>query len=420
MRTFSIYTFGCKVNQAESEEMAQALLSRGYKLVNSFQKPDIEVINTCTVTSETDHKVRKYIHKTLRDNPKAFIIVTGCYVNRSFEEIKEIKGIDLVIKNEEKSRLGEILEYTLKEKSTKQIDFPFFPLFHTRAFLKIQDGCDDFCSYCIVPLVRGKPRSKPIKEVLEQINFLAANGVEEVVLCGVHLGRYGEDLDEKVSLIQLIEEILKVSSLKRIRLSSIEVNEISEELIKLLSTESRICHHLHIPLQSGDDKVLKRMGRKYTSSDYREIITKIKLLLPDIAITTDIMVGFPGEDEISFKNTLKLVEELRFKKLHVFRFSPRSGTLAASFSDRVPGDEIKRRAKILRERSFQLEEEFAQRFIGKELDVLVEDEEKDYLLTGISNNYLRLFFKGSLDQKGKIVKVKAKKVMGGALFGEII
>ncbi|MCK4309413.1 MAG: tRNA (N(6)-L-threonylcarbamoyladenosine(37)-C(2))-methylthiotransferase MtaB, partial [Candidatus Atribacteria bacterium] len=353
-------TLGCKVNQYETEVIFNLFQTAGYRIINFKEKADIYIINTCTVTKEADRKSKQMVRKAIRQNQNAKIIVTGCYAQSNYQDLKKIEGISLIAGNREKNIILQQIDKLninhtiIKVKPVKYLR-KFDNIFkgeislHTRAWVKIQDGCNKFCSYCKVPYARGPARSRLIEDILKEISNLNSRGVKEVVLLGINLGTYGKDMfDKKVSLSKLISLISNFEEIKRIRLSSIELDDINDELMDVFIKCPKLCHHLHIPLQSGDDKILKLMNRPYTTSVFKNKISQIMRKIPDIAITTDIMVGFPREDVQSFNNTYNFVKKIGFAKIHIFPYSDREKCLATSFPDKVD-QKIKkdRRNKLL-------------------------------------------------------------------------
>lgn len=429
----ALATMGCKVNQYESAALAEDLLQKGFSLV-SFRSPaDIYIINTCTVTAFSDFQARQLIRRAKRANPAAKIIVTGCYAQVAAADIAALPGVNLVVSNDQKHAIPSFLRKgainsrgALSDDIFQQKYFCEMPLSNfsgrTRAFLKIQDGCNAFCSYCIVPFARGKSRSLPPEKVLEAVNRFTQNGYREIVLTGIHLGAYGYDLNPPANLTGILRQIINCRKDVRFRLSSIEPREITDELLHLLNKEDILCPHLHIPLQSGDDKILELMKRNYDSYFYRMLIEKISTVLSNLAIGVDVMVGFPGEGDAEFNNTFKLLQDLPVAYLHVFPYSERPGTAAQKLHPQVPENIKKERAALLRNLSLNKREEFALRFLGKKLDVLVE-KTKDKgtgLMKGFSNNYLPVLLENNDPSiAGMIVKIEAKEYQDGKLYGKI-
>ncbi len=429
MLKVALATLGCKVNQCESAGIAEALLARGMALVPFEEEADCYIINTCTVTGRTDGESRRLIRRTIRRNPAAAVVVTGCYAQRSPEEIAGIPGVRMVAGNEEKSRIPEFIEGMAPNgplirvgEIGKEIVRPAAASFpgHTRAFLKIQDGCDACCSYCIVPHVRGGSRSLPPEEVLGRISSLCGAGFREVVLTGIHLGAYGRDLLPAAKLASLVRRIAEESPLERLRLSSIEPREVTDELLFLLGNGSgRICRHLHIPLQSGDDAILAAMNRDYDGGFFRGLIDRVRSTVPGIAVGIDVMAGFPGETEAAFDRTVRLVEGLPVAYLHVFPFSRRPGTPAASMPDQVSGEEKKRRTARLRALDAAKRRAFAEGSLGETLDVLVEarqDRETNHFV-GFSDNYIPVIVRGNVPVN-RIVRVRPDAFRNGRLIAE--
>jgi threonylcarbamoyladenosine tRNA methylthiotransferase MtaB len=430
----ALTTLGCKVNQYESAALAEDLRKKGFSLV-SFRSPaDIYIINTCTVTAFSDFQARQLIRRAKRSNPQAKIIVTGCYAQVAAADIAVLNGVNLVVGNNQKHTIPALLQKgvinskgTLSDDIFQQNSFCEILLDkmpgRTRAFLKIQDGCNSFCSYCIVPFARGKSRSLPPEKVLKAVNGFTQNGYKEIVLTGIHLGAYGYDLNPTANLTSILRQMMNCRKDVRFRLSSIEPREITDELLHLLNKEDILCPHLHIPLQSGDNKILQLMKRNYDSYFYRMLIEKISIALSDLAIGVDVMVGFPGEGDDEFNNTFKLLHDLPVAYLHVFPYSERSGTMAQKLYPKVPEKIKKERASILRNLSSKKREEFALRFLGKKLDVLVEKakDKRTGLMKGFSNNYLPVLLENNVSSAAnRIVKICAEKYQNGKLYGKIV
>lgn len=430
----AIHTLGCKVNQYESASLAGLFLERGYRLVGFDDEADVYIINTCTVTHLGDRKSRQLIRRASRTNPAALIAVTGCYAQTSPGEIAKIPGVDLVIGTRDRARLVDLVETAVKGKGPlcavgehvageEFEEVRALPVQgRVRAFLKIQEGCDNFCTYCIIPYARGPMRSRRPERVLEEARELVRSGYKEIVLTGIRTGAYGRDLGESLTLAGLMRDLAGVSGLLRLRLSSIEPVDITDELIQTMAGLEVFCRHLHVPLQSGDDAVLKRMGRRYTAWEYYRLAEVLRENLPGLGLTTDVMVGFPGETGENFANTCRFIEKVSFSRLHVFKFSPRRGTPAAGFGDQVEPPVKEERSRALLELGEKLSARFASLHIGLELDVLAEQpfQEGGGLYEGLTGNYLRVVFPGNDELKGKIVRVKAEKLRDGLLEGSII
>ena len=425
----AVATLGCKVNQYETAAILQAL--DGVSVVPFEAAADCYLINTCTVTGRTDYQSRQLIRRALRSNPGAAVIVTGCYAQRAPEEVARIPGVTIVAGNEEKAEIGRILQNMIKDKAQvlvgniqgrHQISNLAATSFagHTRAFLKIQDGCNAGCSYCIVPLTRGLSRSLPMPEAMRQIELLAERGYREIVLTGIHLGDYGRDLLPRLTLADLVGNILAAGKIERLRLSSIEPGEITDEILEMFRCSPVLCRHLHIPLQSGDDRILKAMKRNYDTAFFERLIRKIVDAIPDVAIGLDLMAGFPGEDERAFQNTVRFVENLPAAYFHVFPYSRRPGTKAWTMAGQVQEDDKKKRAEILRRIGRKKRETFMKRLIGKQLSILIEDREntKAGHRQGLSEHYMPvLITNGERYHGNQIVFMVAERLQDGFLVG---
>lgn len=421
MPTVAFHTLGCKVNYYETEAVWQLFKQNGYQKVDFDQMADVYVINTCTVTNTGDRKSRQVIRRAIRQNPDAVICVMGCYAQTSPQEVAAIEGVDIVIGTEGRSKILDYIERYRKERQpinvvgnimkARQFEELEVPVYseRTRAYLKIQDGCNNFCTFCIIPWARGLLRSRSPESVLNQARKLVASGYKEIVLTGIHTAGYGEDLED-YNFARLLADLEEVEGLKRVRISSIEASQITDEVLEVLKHSQKICRHLHIPLQAGDDEVLKRMRRKYTTAQYREKIQTVRQVLPEFALTSDVIVGFPGETEEQFMNTYQFIRELQFAELHVFPYSPRSGTPAARMPDQVPADVKERRVNRLIALSEQLSKAYAAQFEGQVLEVIpeqhLEKSKRSDLLMGYTDNYLKVAFKGDPSLMGQLVKVQ--------------
>ena len=409
------------MNFHETAYMEELFKRAGWEVVGFDEEADVYVVNTCTVTKTADAKSRKILRKAKQRNPNALVVSTGCYSEVYPEEVESVKEVNLITGNVEKFNMAELVERRLKGKLPRVFvkgvwrESKFYPLTirhyegRTRAFLKVQQGCELFCSYCIIPRARGRMVSEDPQKVLEQVKELVDAGYKEIVLTGTHLGAYGVDLEGNWNLARLVKEIVKVPGLYRLRLSSIEPIEFSEELIEVVTGSEKVAPHLHIPLQSGSDRVLTLMRRRYTAKDYRRVVEKILSLNPEICIGTDVMVGFPGEREEEFEETKRLIEELPFGYLHVFPYSKREGTVAAKMKDDVPPEVKKERATILREIGTKKSIAYRERFIGKELEALTLSQLPAGNSVALTGNYIRVILKETLEP-GEIVKVKLTKV----------
>jgi len=411
-KTVAFFTLGCKVNQYETQEMREAFVRAGYREVDVDTPASVCVINTCTVTASADRKSRYFIHRAHAKNPHARIVVTGCYAQLDSEAIRRIHGVTHLVGNRDKHRILEVL--CIKGRAGRE-DAPkgirgFFG--HTRAFLKIQDGCNNMCSYCKVPLVRGSSKSRPFADVLDEAERLAQNGFKELVLCGICLGAYGRDLRPRRNLAEVLGALENIDGLLRIRLSSIESADVSQELIRLVSGSTKICRHLHIPIQSGDDRVLRLMNRRCRRLDYLRLFAKIKEEVPDVSITTDIITGFPGEEESCFENTIKLVNEVMPSRIHVFPFSPRRGTAASRFECRVPAQIAQRRAMRLRALAAECGRAFNKRFLGRAMPVLIEERiaGDNPAWRGYTDNYIPVRVNSGRDLSNNLIPLFLRRL----------
>lgn len=432
MQTVAFHTLGCKVNAYETEAMWKMFQRAGYQKVDFHQPADVYLINTCTVTNTGDKKSRQMIRRAIRNNPDAVVAVTGCYAQTSPAEVIDIPGVDIVIGTHGRDRLLEFVEQVkrtrepinqvgniMKQREFEEMDVPSFSN-RTRASLKIQDGCNNFCTFCIIPWAKGLSRSRKPEKVLEQAKKLVAAGYQEIVLTGIHTGGYGEDL-KNYRLADLLWDLDQIEGLKRIRISSIEASQIDDRVIEVLNTSKKMCRHLHIPIQAGDDTILKRMRRKYTVDEYRKKILRLHEAMPEVAITTDVIVGFPGETDEQFWNSYQLIESLGMYQLHVFPYSKRSGTPAARMPDQVPDDVKHQRVEQMIKLSKKLQLHYAKKFVGSVIEVIPEkpyqgDQQND-LLVGYADNYLQVVFKGDPSMIGKICRVRIDQAGTEYSFG---
>lgn len=405
---FNIVTFGCKVNQYESNMMKERMLSSNFFYVENISEANIIIVNTCSVTNVADKKCLKMIRRIKREYPNSILVVAGCS-SQNKQEIYENLDIDILIGNKDKSKIDILLkEYIKTHKkyvkfyNDRKLDFEDMLISdynHIRAFIKIEDGCDNFCSYCIIPYVRGSVRSKKFETVIKEAKLLTQKGHKEIVLTGIHTGHY---MDNDYDLTDLINELSKIEDLLRIRISSIEITELNDKFLNMLSTNKKVCDHLHIPLQAGSDEILKKMNRKYDLKYYEEKIKKIRMIRPDISITTDIIVGFPYETDKLFNETLEFSRKMNFSKIHVFPYSIRLGTSAANMPNQVDESIKKERVKKLMDLSETMEKEYYNKFVGKELDILVEECDNNVSI-GHSSNYLMIRLNEKLEV-GQIYK----------------
>ena len=399
-KTVAFYTLGCKVNQYETNAMEQQFINYGYKIVNNTEKADVYVVNTCTVTNMAERKSRQMLRRVKEINQSAILVVCGCYAQVAKNELEKIPEIDIILGINEKNNIVEIVEKYAKNNFhneeisdvSKQNEFlDFGDVTYTeknRAVIKVQDGCNMFCSYCIIPYARGRIRSRRIESVVSEVTKIAKQGIKEVVITGIHVASYGKDFEnENIKLIDLLEEINKIDGIERIRLSSIEPTIVDEEFAERLSKLEKICDHFHLSLQSGCDETLKRMNRKYTTKRYKESIDILRKYYPDVSFTTDVIVGFPGETDEEFDKTYEFLKSVDFYRMHIFKYSPRRGTVAEKMPNQVDGNIKKERAHRLLELSKELEKNYMNKFIGKNLEILVEQAKND-ISFGHTSNYL--------------------------------
>ncbi len=400
MKTFLIKTLGCKVNSYESEFMRNILLDNNYNEVN--ENADICIINTCTVTNTADNKSKQVINNIKKNNPNAIVIACGCFCQFRKDTIGELIDADIIIGNKNKSKIIKYINqyekdhkriidfYDMNNESFEDMEVKKYETHH-RAFIKIEDGCNNFCSYCIIPYVRGRVRSKDFNKCIMEVNDLVLSGHKEIVLSGIHTGMYNSN---NYRLSNLINEMSKIELLKRIRLSSVEIVELDEEMMKIIKNNNKFVSHLHIPLQAGCDKVLKDMNRRYDTAYFTNKVNEIRSYRKDISLTTDVIVGFPGETEDEFNETYNYCKNIRFAKIHVFPYSDRNGTVASRMTNKVPRNIIKERARKLIELSNNLEKEYYMSFIGKSVSVLIEEYKDDYYY-GFTDNYIPIKTKGN-------------------------
>jgi threonylcarbamoyladenosine tRNA methylthiotransferase MtaB len=423
----AFHTLGCKVNQEETASLMEMFRKRGFQLVDFKSPADVYIINTCTVTHTADQKSRQMIRRAISRQPDALVAVVGCYSQVSPDDVLAIPGVDLVVGTRGRAKLVDLVEDILEKKRAGEfvkevnavdslesdLEFEQLPLpdnpQRTRAFLKIEDGCDQYCAYCIIPDARGPVRSLSPELVKEQLGELICAGYREVVLTGVHTSAYGKDLPVGINLAALLRDLVKMPGDFRIRLSSVEPVDVSEELLEVMASSPRICRHLHLPLQSGDDEILEMMQRPYTTADYSELFQKAIKMIPDLAVTTDVMVGFPGETDRHFENTYDFIASLPFRDLHVFKYSPRPGTPAAEMSGQVKPRNKDERSRRLRELADTKARAFAEGALGETLDVLVERSYKKRpgYWQGITDNYLRVIFPSQEKElRGELLPVR--------------
>ena len=429
----AFHTLGCKVNQHDSAIMAALFQDAGYTIVDFNDKADVYVVNTCTVTHLSDRKSRQMIRRAAGENPDATVVVCGCYAQTAKNELEALDEVDLIIGTNERPRVVEAVEeFRANHVKTAYMPdddelFVYEDLPHervsgmTRAYVKVQEGCDQFCAYCIIPYARGPLRSRSEEDTIAEINMLVDKGYKEVILTGIHLGAYGRGVkDQTCDLTGLCRRILDETKIERLRLGSLEGIEVTDELIDMLATNPRMAQHLHLPLQSGCDRTLEAMRRPYDSEAFRDMMRSIRQRVPDIAITTDLMVGFPDETEEDFKESLVFCNDIAFANMHIFKYSMRGGTPAAAMTGQIDPQIKERRAKQMADVAQKNKHEYEQRFVGKTLRILVEEQNKEGLWTGHSSNYLFVAFPGEGIQSGDFVDVKLTEAGKNHLLGEII
>lgn len=436
MRRIAFYTLGCKVNQADTASMEAIFKSAGYKVVGFNEDADVYLVNTCVVTNTGQRKSRQIINRAVRHNPMALTVVTGCYPQTAPDEVRAIDGVDVIIGNQERARIVELVEQALTNKrddildnvQKMTVDTRFEELGvgtetdKTRAFLKIQEGCNQYCTYCIIPFARGPLRSRSLESIKEEITKLVAAGYKEVVLIGIHLGCYGKELAKdgvKLSLYDAVEAALSVPGVERLRLGSLESVEVETRLMELMAKEPRLCHHLHLPLQSGCDKVLKAMHRPYDTARFAELLKEIRSYVPDVAITTDIIVGFPGETEEDFEETLAFARSCGFAKMHIFPYSKRKGTPAEKMPNQVEEQVKQERAARLSELDKEMQHEAMTYWIGKDVTVQFEQPVDDNHVEGLCGAYMRVVVEGGQELCDQIRTVHIVGVEDDYLVGKL-
>lgn len=432
MKRVAFYTLGCKVNQYETEAMLELFEKEGYEKAETEDYADVYVINTCTVTHMSDRKSRQYIRRMKKKNPDAIIAVVGCYSQVSQEEILSIDEVNLVMgTNDRKKIVEEVKKIDASRKVSTVDDIMKVKAFEeieinktngkTRAFLKIQDGCDRYCSYCIIPYARGRVRSRDLESIVKEVENLAANGYKEVVLTGIHVASYGKDIKETdIKLLDVIKQINDIEGIERIRLSSVEPILFTDEFVEAVSAMDKVCPHYHLSLQSGCDETLKRMKRRYTTEEYKTIVDRLRAAIPNVSITTDVIVGFPGETNEEFDKTYEFLKDIELTHMHIFKYSPRKGTPAATMENQVdPSTKHERSEKLL-----QLNEEnfkkFGQKMLDKEFNVLFEQKVGDNKFEGLTENYVKVIVESDKDLSEQILKVKITDVKNEFLEGILV
>lgn len=430
MKTVAFCTLGCKVNQYETNAMEQQFIKAGYNISQFNEKSDIYIINTCTVTNMSDKKSRQMLRKAKQLNEKSIVVAVGCYAQVAKDTLEEIDEIDLILGNNEKKDIVKYVEEYNKDKimhledvmhQDEFIDFgTTVHMDKTRAVIKVQDGCDRFCSYCIIPYARGRVRSRKIKSVVDEVKSLAQNEVKEIVITGIHIASYGKDFKDGTTLIDLLEELNKIEGIERIRLGSIEPTIINDEFLNRLTKLNKICHHFHLSLQSACDETLKRMNRRYTIEEFKTAVYLLRKRYDDVVLTTDIIVGFPGETKEEFETTYNNLKEIKFYKMHVFKYSRRKGTKADKMPNQISPKIQEERSKKIIELSNNNELKYNNEMIGKTVEVLFEEKDKDYI-KGHTQNYMVVKVKNNDIDKhhNKIEKVHIIETEGAELLGKL-
>ena len=440
MKKVAFITLGCKVNQYETNAMAQKFIEKGYEVVEHTEYADIYVINTCTVTNMSDRKSRQMLRRVKELNKKAIVVACGCYVQVAKEELEKIEEVDLILGNNEKNNIVELVEKFIekleKEEKVEEVEnvmeqkefVEFGNVLYTektRAVIKVQDGCDRFCTYCIIPYARGRVRSRKPENVISEIEKISKEGIKEVVITGIHIASYGKDFKgfkeegkKEYRLIDLLEEINKIEGIERIELGSLEPLLITEEFVSRLKKLEKICHHFHLSLQSGCDETLKRMNRRYTAEQFKEIVKILRNTYKDVVLTTDIIVGFPGETEEEFEKTYTFLKEVEFYKMHVFKYSPRKGTKAAQMKGQIDGKVKEERSQKLIELSNENEKRYNQRYVGKKVEILFEEEKQGYY-RGHTKNYILAYCKSERNLENQIIQATCKSAENDHILVEL-
>lgn len=431
------HTLGCKVNQSETEAMTALFLDKGYQLGDFEDYCDVYVINTCTVTHAGDRKSRQMIRRAKHINPKAVVVVTGCYAQASPEAVAAIEDVDIILGTNKRNRIvDEVEQFSGRRKQLVDAkdtltDFEEISMDRViqkaRAYLKVQEGCEQFCTYCIIPYARGPLRSRSMENTLQEAKKLEQAGFREIILTGIHLGAYGKPSEaeaeagavQTVTLADLCEMLLKETSFERIRLSSIEPTEVDDHLLRLFAENRRMCRHLHLPLQAGDDSVLEAMHRPYNTGQYRQEMARIRAAVPGIALSTDLMVGFPGETDEQFANSLQFCDEIGFSSMHLFKYSPRAGTPAAGYPNQVRNEVKEQRSKQMQEMAEKNMLRYMEQHLGQTVEVLIEEQREDGIWLGHTDNYLHVAVEGDC-QKNNMVQVQLDKIDGKLIKGKFI
>jgi len=424
-------TLGCKVNQFETEVMEGLFKEKKYEIVNFEEVADVYVINTCSVTHLGEKKSRQLIRRAIKNNNKAIVAVVGCYSQVAADEIAKIEGVSLIVGTKERKNIVTLVETVLKEHQPLQVvedvmdyhEFEDIPLLNnpdrTRAFLKIQDGCSNFCTYCIIPYTRGPLKSRKLDSILSEAENLVESGFKEIVLTGIHLGAYGKDLADEIALVDVVKALLDNEKLTRLRLGSLESIELDQEILEIMNQDQRLCRQLHLPLQSGSDKILKKMNRNYTTAEFKALIDNIYAKVPGVAITTDVIVGFPGENSTDFNEAVEFIKNMNFSKIHIFPYSKRKNTPAANYAEQVSEDEKKKRSVYLKEISDMANAKYRNKMLNTTVEILVENITPDYA-EGLASNYVKVYCENNNFQKDNFYKLKIIKLYKDGVWAEKI
>ena len=424
-------TLGCKVNQFETEVMEGLFKEKKYEIVNFEEVADVYVINTCSVTHLGEKKSRQLIRRAIKKNNKAIVAVVGCYSQVAADEIAKIEGVSLIVGTKERKNIVTLVETVLKEHQPLQVvedvmdyhEFEDIPLLNnpdrTRAFLKIQDGCSNFCTYCIIPYTRGPLKSRKLDSILSEAEKLLESGFKEIVLTGIHLGAYGKDLADEIALVDVVKALLDNEKLTRLRLGSLESIELDQEILEIMNQDQRLCRQLHLPLQSGSDKILKKMNRNYTTAEFKALIDNIYAKVPGVAITTDVIVGFPGENSTDFNEAVEFIKNMNFSKIHIFPYSKRKNTPAANYAEQVSEEEKKKRSVYLKEISDMASAKYRNKMLNTTVEILVEHITPDYA-EGLASNYVKVYLENNNFQKDNFYKLKIIKLYKDGVWAEKI
>ena len=424
-------TLGCKVNQFETEVMEGLFKEKKYEIVNFEEVADVYVINTCSVTHLGEKKSRQLIRRAIKNNNKAIVAVVGCYSQVAADEIAKIEGVSLIVGTKERKNIVTLVETVLKEHQPLQVvedvmdyhEFEDIPLLNnpdrTRAFLKIQDGCSNFCTYCIIPYTRGPLKSRKLDSILSEAENLVESGFKEIVLTGIHLGAYGKDLADEIALVDVVKALLDNEKLTRLRLGSLESIELDQEILEIMNQDQRLCRQLHLPLQSGSDKILKKMNRNYTTAEFKALVDNIYAKVPGIAITTDVIVGFPEENSTDFNEAVEFIKNMNFSKIHIFPYSKRKNTPAANYAEQVSEDEKKKRSVYLKEISDMANAKYRNKMLNTTVEILVENITPDYA-EGLASNYVKVYCENNNFQKDNFYKLKIIKLYKDGVWAEKI